>query len=158
MKKTLICLFSLFFVCSIGLYSTQDQVDLDDYDGKFWADMEDLVKVYFLEGFLQGIKAVYYKTKDWKEAYSDPEIADTEDKKKVEGINFVVEEIKYHFNVFGLSYGKLQSGLDTAYKKEENRVIPIHRIIIPVAENLKGEISDDLLQDYLADLRDIYTK
>ena len=45
-----------------------------------------------------------------------------------------------------------------AYKEEENRVIPIHRIIIPIAENLKGEISDDLLQDYLADLRDIYTK
>lgn len=158
MKKTLICLFILIFSCSIGLYSTQDQVDLDDYDGKFWTDMEDLVKVYFLEGFLQGIKAVYYKTKDWKEVYSDPEITDAEDRKKVDGINFVVEEIKYHFNVFGLSYGKLQGGLDTAYKEEENRVIPIHRIIIPVAENLKGEISDDLLQDYLADLRDEYTK
>ncbi len=158
MKKTLLCLISLFFLGSIGLYSTQDQVDLDDYDGKFWTDMEDIVRVYFLEGFLTGIKAVYYKTKDWKEVYSDPEITDEEDRKKVVGIDFVVEEIKYHFNVFGLSYGRLQSGLDAAYAEEENRVIPIHMIIIPVAENLKGEISDDLLKDYLADLRDIYTK
>ncbi|MCK4758827.1 MAG: hypothetical protein KAT69_02195 [Candidatus Aminicenantes bacterium] len=158
MKKTLICLFSLFFLYSIGLYSTQDQEDLNEYDGKFWTDMPEIVKVYFLDGFLHGIKTVYYKTKEWKEVYSDPEIADAEDKKKVEGIDFVVEEIKYYFNVFGLSLGKLESGLDTAYKEEENRVIPIHRIIIPIAENLKGEISDDLLQDYLADLRDIYTK
>jgi hypothetical protein len=158
MKKTFLCLLSLFIFCSIGLYSTQDEVDLDDYDGKFWTDMPEVVKVYFLEGFLTGIKAVYYKIKDWKEVYSDPEIADAEDLKKVEGINFVVEEIKYHFNVFGLSYDELQSGIDAAYREAENRVIPIHRIIIPVAENLKGEISDDLLQDYLADLRDIYTK
>ena len=158
MKKTMLCLISLFFLGSIGLYSTQNEPDLNQYDGKFWIDMPETVRVYFLDGFLLGIKTVYYKTKDWKDVYSDPEITDAEDRKKVEGINFVVEEIKFHFNVFGLTYDKLQSGLDAAYKDEENRVIPIHRIIIPVAENLKGDISDDLLQDYLADLRDIYTK
>ena len=158
MKKTMLCLISLFFLGSIGLYSTQNEPDLNQYDGKFWIDMPETVRVYFLDGFLLGIKTVYYKTRDWKDVYSDPEITDAEDRKKVEGIDFVIEEIKFHFNVFGLSLGKLEGGLNAAYKDEENRVIPIHRIIIPVAENLKGDISDDLLQDYLADLRDEYAK
>lgn len=158
MKKTLICLVMVAFVCSTALHSTQEKVDLDDYDGKFWTDMEGLSKVYFLEGFLQGIKAVYYKTKEIKEAYSDPDIADAKDKQAAEVMGFILEEIKYYFNVFGLSYGDLQKGLDAVYKDEENRVIPIHRVLTPVAENIRGEISDDLLKDYIAELRDEYTK
>ncbi len=158
MKKTLICIISLFFFCSVGLLLSQETTDLDDYNGKFWSGLEALEKVNFLQGFLTGIKAVYYETKYFKEAYEDPDYAETQDKEKAEVIEEVLNNIKATFNIFGLAYGKLVDGLDKVYKDEENRVIPIYRVINPIAENIKGEIDNDLLQDYLADLRDEYSK
>ncbi len=158
MKKILICFLSFIFISSVGLRSAQEATGLEKYDGKFWSELEKFAKGYFLEGYLTGVKAVYYEEKWFKEAYEDPDYADAEDKKKAEVIQEVLDDIKSTFNIFGLSYGKLLAGLDTVYKSEENRVIPIYRVITPVAENIKGEINDSLLQDYIADLRDEYTK
>ena len=142
----------------MGLLSPEETSDLDDYNGEFWTELDELTKSPFLQGYAVGIKAVYYKTKEIKEVYSDPDIADAEDKKKAEVIDFVVEEIKYYYNAFGVSYKKLQRGLDDVYEDEENRVIPIHRVLTYVAEYLRGDMDYDLLQDYIADLRDEYAK
>lgn len=158
MKKILICFLSFIFISSVGLCSAQEATGLEKYDGKFWSEMENLAKVYFLEGFLIGVKAVYYEEKWFKESYEDPDYPDTMDKEKAKVIQEVLDDIKSVFNIFGLSYGKLVDGLDAVYKSEENRVIPIHRVITPVAENIKGEIDDSSLQDSIADLRDEFTK
>ena len=158
MKKILICFFSFIFISSAGLRSAQESTGLEKYEGKFWSELEKLDKVYFLEGFLMGVKAVYYETKWFKEAYEDPDYADAEDKKKAEVMQEVLDDIKATFNIFGLTYGKLVDGLDAVYKDQENRVIPIYRVLTPIAENLRGEINDNLLKDYIADLRDEYTK
>ncbi len=82
MKRIWIFFLSFIFISSVGLYSVQESTGLDEYDGKFWSEMEKLSKVYFLEGYLTGVKAVYYETKWFKEAYEDPDYADAEDKKK----------------------------------------------------------------------------
>jgi hypothetical protein len=158
MKKIWICFLCVVLISSVGLCSAQETTGLEKYDGKFWSELEKLDKVYFLEGYLMGVKAVYYEEKWFKEAYEDPDYADAADKKKAEVIQEVLDDIKSTFNIFGLTYGKLVDGLDAVYKSEENRVIPIYRVLTPVAENLRGEINDSLLQDYIADLRDEYTK
>jgi len=158
MKKALICLICLLFFCNVGLLISQETTDLDDYNGKFWSGLEALEKVNFLQGFLTGIKAVYYETKYFKEAHEDPDYAETPDKEKAEVMEEVLNNIKATFNVFGMAYGKLVDGLDKVYKDSENRVIPIYRVLSPIAENIRGELDNDLLQDYLADLRDEYSK
>ncbi len=158
MKKTLISLICFLFFFNFGLLISQETTDLDDYNGKFWSGLEALEKVNFLQGFLTGIKAVYYETKYFKEAYEDPDYAETQDKEKAEVMEEVLDNIKATFNVFGMAYGKLVDGLDKVYKDSENRVIPIYRVLSPIAENIRGELDNDLLQDYLADLRDEYSK
>ncbi len=158
MKKIWICFFSFMFISSLGLSCAQESTGLEKYDGKFWSEMEQLSKVYFLEGYLTGVKAVYYETKWFKEAYEDPAYTDTVDKEKAEAFQEVLDNIKAAFNIFELTYGKLVEGLDAVYKSEENRVIPIYMVISPVAENLKGELDDNTLKDYIAELRDEYKK
>jgi hypothetical protein len=157
MKKILVC-FLIIFISSVGLRSAQESTGLEQYDGKFWSEMENLSKVYFLDGFLTGVKAVYYEEKWFKESHEDPDYPDTMDKEKAKVIQEVLDDIKSVFNIFGLSLGKLSDGLDAVYKNEDNRVIPIHRVISPVAENLKGELDDSSLKDYIDELKKEYTK
>lgn len=157
MKKILVC-FLIIFISSVGLRSAQESTGLEQYDGKFWSEMENLSKVYFLDGFLTGVKAVYYEEKWFKESHEDPDYPDTMDKEKAKVIQEVLDDIKSVFNIFGLSLGKLSDGLDAVYKSEDNRVIPIHRVISPVAENLKGELDDSSLKDYIDELKKEYTK
>jgi hypothetical protein len=158
MKKILICFLSFIFISSVGLRSAQEATGLERYDGKFWSEMEEFVKAYFLEGFLSGVKAVYYEEKWFKEAYENPDYSDSMDKEKAKVIQEVLDDIKSAFNIFGLSYRKLVDGLDAVYKSEENRVIPIHRVITPVAENIKGEMNDSSFQECIVELRNEYTK
>lgn len=158
MKKTLICFLSFIFISSVGLRSAQESTGLEEYNGKYWSEMDKLGKAYFLQGFLTGVKAVYYEEKWFKESYENPDYPDSMDKEKAKVIQEVLDDIKSVFNIFGLSYGKLVDGLDAVYKSEENRVIPIHRVLTPVAENIKGEIDDSSLKDYIDELRDEFTK
>ncbi len=158
MKKILIYFLSFIFISSVGLRSAQEATGLEEYDGKFWSEMEKFAKAYFLEGFLSGVRAVYYEEKWFKEAYENPDYPDLMDKEKAKVIQEVLDDIKSAFNIFGLSYRKLVDGLDAVYKSEENRVIPIHRVITPVAENRRGEMNDSSFQECIVELRNEYTK
>jgi hypothetical protein len=158
MKKTLICFLSFIFISSVGLRSAQEATGLEEYDGKFWSELDKVGKVSYLQGFLTGVKAVYYEEKWFKESYEDTDYPDSMDKEKAKVIQEVLDDIKSVFNIFGLSYGKLVDGLDAVYKSEENRVIPIHRVLTPIAENIKGEIDDSSLKDSITDLRAEFTK
>jgi hypothetical protein len=155
MKKILICLMSLVFVCSVGLLTAEEKDPLDEYEGKFWSGLEALDKVCFLQGFLAGIRACHTEIKYYKEVLEDPEEGD---KDKAEVIGEVLDYIKSVFNCFGLSYGQLSDGLDALYKDEANKVIPINRVITAVAEKIKGEIDDASYNAYIVELRDEYKK
>jgi hypothetical protein len=155
MKKILICLMSLVFVCSVGLLTAEEKDPLDEYEGKFWSELEALDKVCFLQGFLAGIRACHTEIKYYKEVLEDPEEGD---KDKAEVIGEVLDYIKSVFNCFGLSYGQLSDGLDALYKDEANKVIPINRVITAVAEKIKGEIDDASYNAYIVELRDEYKK
>lgn len=155
MKKTLICLMILVFVCSVSLLTAQEKDPLDEYEGKFWTGLEGLSKVNFLEGFLAGIRACYTEIKYYKEVLEDPAEGD---KNKAEVTGEVLDYIKSVFNCFGLSYGQLMDGLDALYKEEANKVIPINRVITAVAEKIKGEIDEASYNAYIAELREEYKK
>ncbi len=155
MKKILICLMILVFIFSVGLLKAQEKDPLDEYEGKFWTEMDALGKVIFLQGFLAGIRACHTEIKIYKEAHEAPEV---DDKEKAEVMEYVLDYIKSVFNCFGLSYGQLTDGLDALYKEEANKVIPINRVITAVAEKIKGEIDEASYNAYVAELREEYKK
>ena len=155
MKKILICLVSLVFICNVGLLTAQEKNPLDEYEGKFWSEMDALGKVIFLQGFLAGIRACHTEIKIYKEVHEGPEV---NDKEKAEVMEYVLDYIKSIFNCFGLSYGQLNDGLDALYKDEANKVIPIYRVITAVAEKIRGEIDEASYNAYVAELRDEYKK
>jgi len=141
-----------------------------DFDGNTWVSWTALQKLSFLTGFIsasshviwEGINEVYYSSNFGAIEYNDKKAQkvwgvfyDTEKKKKT---TFTRQEVSlaldsvitnnnqglYKFNVFNITIGQLNEGLDLFYNDFKNKQIKLSSAIYVVKKQIEGASVEEI--------------
>ncbi len=119
---------------------------LDDFDGRWWNELNKSEKRKYVIGFFGGSEDVLTRLVTFSlDAAIDPQTG----KLRAERANAVIDAASpvYAYlenNTVNVTIGQLVDGLDQTYRDYRNQRIPVHRGISVVADGIKGATEQEV--------------